>query len=224
MNDFAPRLKKLARAQKILTAAVVLLIAGLAGVAWSVYTQKDGEVVAAEQDASQATDRAEKGEGFAAEIVAACEGESAQSKSLRRSGYCPKAEDVVEGAPGPPGDQGIPGVPGSPGAAGERGPIGPRGSTGPRGPAGQTGAAGEVGAAGIPGEPGPPGERGPQGEPGVTPRCGDAPEGYVCADELAAALADLMTRSDVVALLQALGCETTGPGEALFTCSITGKP
>lgn len=148
------------------------------------------------------------------------------------------------GADGERGPRGFTGLTGPTGKAGEPGMPGPSGPVGPTGKAGTDGSDGEtiVGPVGLRGEKGEAGERGPAGPAGERGPAGadstiPGPEGpagtpatcdgdFVCAGELdaamAAALANYLTRDDILALLRALGCETDKP--QLVTCAITGKP
>lgn len=146
---------------------------------WLMNQDKAEQVGEAKQDVSTATKRADFAEGFAEEIVAACESDSPDGKLLRQSGYCPRAEVVAEGTPGPQGIPGIPGLTGETGpqgSAGPRGPTGSRGPIGPAGPPGSDGADGADGAAGAPGDPGPAGPAGPAGPPGIDGKDGAAGE------------------------------------------------
>lgn len=143
-------------------AGVILCLVGL----WLMNQDKAEQVGDAKKDEATATKRADVAEGFAEEIVAACEGDTPDGRLLRKSGYCPRAEDVVEGAPGPQGIPGIPGIPGDTGDTGPQGPPGVRGPAGPRGPVGLAGADGIDGKDGAAGAPGAPGEQGPVGPPG----------------------------------------------------------
>ncbi len=85
----------------------------------------------------------------------------------------------AEGTQGPPGEEGPPGP---------EGPAGPPGLDGLPGADGQDGAPGPEGDAGPPGPQGEPGPMGPPGSPGVSPA------------ELATALADYATESQLAAL------------------------
>lgn len=159
-------------------------------------------------------------------------------------------DGAVEGPIGPAGDQGIQGIQGPQGPEGDRGPQGIQGPPGERGPRGflgaqgdvgsqgATGATGETGAKGETGATGPMGPAGPQGEQGPQgPQGPVGPQGppqsceseFVCAGELNTALNNYFTKSDVIAMLRNLGCETSPstdpkPNETVWTCTITGKP
>lgn len=74
---------------------------------------------------------------------------------------------------------------------------------------------------GAPGATGPQGPAGPPGPAGADATCAGE---FVCEAELEAILADYAPRSWVIDLLQALGCELTGLGSEVLTCTITGKP
>lgn len=155
-------------------------------------------------------------------------------KAINRANRCIRSDcgDTVT----PPDTSDIPGPAGDVGPVGPIGPQGPRGepgATGPRGPSGEpgddgsdgdSGTNGDTGATGQQGPPGPQGEQGPagpqgeQGPPGADATC----EGeFVCQPELDAAIAQL------VAIIQALGCEVSVAGNGpplVIDCSITGKP
>ena len=76
---------------------------------------------------------------------------------------CTDDSKLMQGAPGPKGDEGAAGKDGTNGATGPAGLAGPAGPAGSKGPIGDTGDKGKIGEKGLPGKPGP---KGPPGEPG----------------------------------------------------------
>lgn len=181
-------------------ALLVLAVAILVGLGWTVYNQMSAT---ADKNTAQANSQT-----LAQDIQQVC---AAQGKLLVDDrDLCAKAEkvqqDPTEAIPGPKGD---PGSPGEAGAAGRDGSPGPSGHPGTKGDPGvdstATGAQGQPGTAGqdgagstipgpqgLPGEPGaagangadstvpgpegPEGPQGPQGEPGrgiASANCGD---------------------------------------------------
>lgn len=126
-----------------------------------------GTIVAVIFALDQASDQAEAGQSLAVQVQQACEADGPLDPPL--SDICERANEVVEGAPGPSGPPGPPGLQGPPGPQGPPGFNGLDGRNGQDGANGRNGATGAPGAAGqdgAPGEPGPPGPTGPQGPPG----------------------------------------------------------
>ncbi len=122
---------------------------------------------------------------------------------------------VIQGPPGPQGEQGPAGPQGPQGETGPQGPQGEPGETGPQGPQGETGPAGpqgpqgETGPQGPQGEPGPAGPQGPQGEVGPAgPQGAQGEQGESVSEAELASLID--------ARLAALNC---GVPVGSFICS-----
>lgn len=203
-------------ARKWAVATVVFVLVSTAGwstVAWLLVGQRDD----AKQDANTAATQAQR-------VIDCVRNPDATPRRCAREAE--KAAEAIDDldATAPiviTGSDGQDGQDGQDGADGRDGTPGRPGRPGEPGEDGSDGLDGLLGAAGPAGSPGPPGPQGEQGPAGQDATC-DGP--FVCEDELLGILADYAPRSWVIDLLHALGCELTGVGSELLTCTITGKP
>lgn len=204
--------RALNRLRATLGVSVVVLLLGLAGLAWVV----GGEIGNFERRlASANADRAQ----VRADLSETRDVVAEANSRLIEAGEKPVTVPPVAGPQGTPGERGPRGFPGEDGRDGQDGRPGRDGDTitGPRGPTGTPGADST-----IPGPPGPIGPPGPAGTPGRDAVCDGT---FICQAELDAAIANLITRADVVSMLRALGCEVSVAGDDdVFLCTVTGKP
>lgn len=204
-----------------LVLATLAMLAAAGWLYWQADTARTGE--------ADATERAETAEEYAVRVSVECKAATAQGEALRAAGLCPAAEKIaqghpVEGIPGRPGADGQPGQPGQPGRDGKDGADGQPGTAGADGQPGTDGADGRGIKSTAINEAG---ELVVTYDDGSTVNVGRV-RGKDGADAQPVDLAGYATEEWVVALIQALGCETSVAGDGgpplVFACTVTGKP
>lgn len=218
-----------ARRERVILIVATVVILAAAGLLYWQARDALGQRDAARSNTAKVTERAETAEEYAARIVVECKATTAQGEALRAAGLCPAAEKIAQGEPAPA-------LPGRPGRDGKDGTDGKNGKPGSDG---QDGADGTNGADGQPGADGRDAPRikattiNEAGELVITYDDGTSVNvgrvrGRDGADAPAVDLAGYATEDWVIALIRALGCETSVAGDGgpplVFACSVTGKP